>query len=77
MVVDWHAASNVLVVLSAPDELALGWLCGDAAAAGYRLARVHEPDLGGALTAAAFEPAARRLVAHLPLTFAERGEVRT
>jgi len=49
------------------DELALGWLCDDAAAAGLRVVRFHEPDLGGALTAAAFEPAAHRLVAHLPL----------
>ncbi|WP_428847179.1 hypothetical protein [Nocardia arthritidis] len=76
LIVGWHVTSNVLVVLAAPDELALGWLCADAAAAGHRLVRVHEPDLGGALTAAAFEPAARRLVAHLPLAFAERGEVR-
>ncbi|MFI6214548.1 hypothetical protein ACIBCD_21375 [Nocardia brasiliensis] len=77
VVVGWHATSNVLVVLTAPDELSLGWLCTDAAAAGHRLVRVHEPDLDGALTAAAFEPAARRLVAHLPLAFAEREEVRT
>ncbi|MFI6044433.1 hypothetical protein ACIA8C_22590 [Nocardia sp. NPDC051321] len=73
---DWHATSNVLVVLAAADELSLGWLCTDAAAAGHRLIRVNEPDLDGALTAAAFEPAARRLVAHLPLAFAERGEVK-
>ena len=43
--------------------------------------RVHEPDLGGALTAAALEPAARRLVRGLPLalltSFARRGEVNT
>ncbi|WP_069164794.1 hypothetical protein [Nocardia altamirensis] len=77
LVVDWHTTSNVLVVLAAPDELSLGWLCTDGAAAGHRLVRVNEPDLDGALTAAAFEPAARRLVADLPLACTERGEVRT
>ncbi|MFI9503011.1 hypothetical protein [Nocardia sp. NPDC052566] len=77
VVIDWHSTSNVLVVLAAPDELSLGWLCADAAAAGHRLIRVNEPDLGNALTAAAFEPAAHRLVAHLPLAFIERGEVKT
>jgi len=55
------------------DELALGWLCTDAAVAGYRVVRFHEPDLGGALTAAALEPAAYRLVAHLPLALRTRG----
>lgn len=63
----WHLDSNTLVLLAARDELALGRLCNDVAAAGHRVARFHEPDLGDALTAAAFEPAARRLVAHLPL----------
>jgi hypothetical protein len=72
----WHSTSNVLVVLTAPDELSLGHLCADAAAAGLRLARVHEPDLAGALTAAAFEPAAHRLLARLPLAFSRREEVR-
>jgi hypothetical protein len=64
---DWHLSSNTLVLLSARDELTLGWLCDDVAAAGHRIVRFHEPDFAGALTAAAFEPAARRLVAHLPL----------
>jgi predicted deacylase len=77
VVTDWHATSNVLVVLTTSDELSLGRLCADAAAAGFRLVRFHEPDLDGALTAAAFEPAAHRLVAHLPLAFARRREVRT
>lgn len=56
-------------MLAAPDELSLGWLCDDAAAAGVLVARFHEPDLGGALTAAALEPAAARLVSRLPLAF--------
>jgi hypothetical protein len=48
------------------DELALGWLYSDAATAGLRAASFHEPDLGGALTAVALEPAARYLVRRLP-----------
>jgi hypothetical protein len=74
---EWHAAANILVLLAVPDEVALGWLCDDVAAAGLRVVRFHEPDLGYSLTAAALEPAARRVVAALPLAFAPRGEVRT
>jgi hypothetical protein len=77
IIAEWLTTSNVLVVLAAADELSLGWLCDDAGAAGYRSVRFHEPDLGGALTAAAFEPAAHRLLAHLPLVLARRREVRT
>jgi hypothetical protein len=58
-------------VLAAPDELSLGWLCDDADAAGFRVVRFHEPDLGGALTAAALEPAAARLVARFPLALSQ------
>jgi hypothetical protein len=65
----WHDASNTLVIVAARDELELAWLCQDAAAAGYRLIRVHEPDLAGALTAAALEPAAARMARRLPLAF--------
>jgi hypothetical protein len=72
LVGDWHAASNTLVALAVPDELSLGWLCDDAAAAGLRVTRFHEPDLGGALTAAAIEPAGRRLVSSLPLAFSHQ-----
>jgi hypothetical protein len=60
------------VVLGAPDELALGWLCDDAVAAGLRVCRFHEPDLGGALTAAAIEPAGHRLVSRFPLAFSRQ-----
>jgi hypothetical protein len=63
----WHAHSNTLVVLAARDELALHWLAVDAESAGLRVARFHEPDLGGALTAVAFEPSAGRLLSHLRL----------
>jgi hypothetical protein len=64
-------------VLAVPDELSLGWLCDDAAAAGLLAVRFHEPDLGGALTATALEPAAARLVSRLPLAFSRGEEVRT
>jgi hypothetical protein len=74
---DWHDTSNTLVVLAAPDELSLGYLCDDASAAGLRIATFNEPDLGGALTAAALEPAAHRLVSRLPLALSRGEEVRT
>jgi len=64
------------VVLAAPDELTLGWLCADAIAEGFRTVAVYEPDLAGALTAVALEPAAHRLVSHLPLALSRRKEVR-
>jgi hypothetical protein len=38
----------------------------DAAAAALRTVAFHEPDLAGALTAVALEPAAKRLVRSLP-----------
>jgi hypothetical protein len=71
------------VLLAASDELSLTWLRADALAAGLRVVSFREPDLGGALTAVALEPAGCRLVAGLPLalagslTSASRGEVRT
>jgi hypothetical protein len=74
---DWHSNSNTLVLLAVPDELSLGWLCDDIAAAGFRVVRFHEPDRGFELTAAALEPAARRLVSNLPLALARWGEVKT
>jgi len=76
-------AAPVVVLLAASDELGLGWLRADAVAAGLRFISFQEPDLDGALTALALEPAASRLVAGLPLalagslTSADRGEVRT
>jgi hypothetical protein len=68
---DWHAASNTLVVLTVPDELSLSWHCADAGAAGLRVVRFYEPDLGDALTAAALEPGGWRLASRLPLAFPE------
>jgi hypothetical protein len=64
------------VLLAVPDELSLGWLCDDATNRGLIAVRFHEPDLDGALTAVVLEPAARRLVAHLPLAFDRRREVK-
>ena len=55
------------MLLAAADELTLSWLYGDAVATRRRAVAVHEPDLDGSLTAVALEPAAYRLVAHLPL----------
>jgi hypothetical protein len=63
-------------MLAAPDELSLGWLCDDAATADLKIVRVREPDLGGALTAAALEPAAARLVSRLPLALSRGEEVK-
>jgi hypothetical protein len=60
------------VLLAAADELALTWLYADAVAAGHGAVAVHEPDLSGSLTAVALEPAAYRLVAHLPLALCPR-----
>ena len=76
----WHSDSNTLVLLAVPDELALSWLWADARSSGLDCVAFHEPDLGDALTALALEPAARRLVAHLPLALCSptvRREVRT
>jgi hypothetical protein len=72
----WHAASNTLVILVVPDELALSWLEQDARTAGLRVAPFHEPDLGDALTAVAIEPAAGRLLRRLPLALHAGEEVK-
>jgi hypothetical protein len=77
------AANPGIVIVAARDELDLAWRRADAVAAGLRVVTFHEPDLGGALTALAVEPAAARLLARLPLALADsptssgRGEVRT
>jgi hypothetical protein len=76
LVDDWYAVSNTLVVLITSDELSLGWLRADAEAAGLRAVGFHEPDMDGALTAVALEPAARRLLSHLPLALSRREEVK-
>jgi hypothetical protein len=70
----------VLVLLAARDELELSRLHGDVTAGGLRAVPFHEPDLDGALTAIAVEPAGRRFLNRLPLvlagaTFSPREEV--
>lgn len=68
----WHEVSNTIVLLAVRDELALMWLADDAADAGYAHTKFHEPDLDGAFTAVALEPAACRLVRKFPLALSER-----
>lgn len=67
---DWYESSGTLVLLAADNELDLSRIRVDVAAAGLRAAPFHEPDLDGALTAIAVEPAGRRLLAGLPLALA-------
>lgn len=49
---DW-SPGGTLLLLAAPDELALCWLAADAERDGLPSASFYEPDLGGALTAVA------------------------
>lgn len=67
---DWHGSSGSLVLLAARDELDLSRIRADVAAAGLRVVPFHEPDLDGALTAIAVEPAGRRFMARLRLALA-------
>jgi hypothetical protein len=61
----------VLVLLAAPDELELSRIRVDIAAAGLRAVPFHEPDLDGALTAIAVEPAGWRFLTRLPPMLAD------
>ena len=75
----WHRESNTIVLLTVSDELDLANLiadinCGDwrlrctrPDGGLYRYTAFYEPDLGGELTAVAFEPAMAARLAHLPL----------
>jgi hypothetical protein len=67
---DWHASSGALVLLAALDELDLSRIHVDVTESGLRVAPFHEPDLDGALTAIAVEPAGWRFLARLPLVLA-------
>lgn len=62
-----------LVVLEAPPE-ELARVVG-AASGLCSVTTFHEPDLGGALTAAAFGLGARKLLSSLPLACRVRGEL--
>lgn len=66
---------EVLVLLSAEDELGLYYLLDCAYRAGVETTPFHEPDLGGSLTAIAIgdSRAARRLTDGFPLLFQGRG----
>jgi hypothetical protein len=66
----WHASSGALVLLAARDELDLSRIRVDVASSGLRAVPFHEPDLDGALTALAVEPAGRQFLARLPLVLA-------
>ena len=71
----WHTVSNTVVLLAAPDEAALRSVQLLARAESIRAVGFYEPDLGDALTAVALEPAAGRVLAHLPLALSARKEV--
>ncbi len=65
----WHAASNNLVIVAAPDRAALERVYDRAMCQpGVAVCRFHEPDFDGALTALALHgPTAHKLVSNLPL----------
>ena len=67
----WYEMSNTLALLSVPGEADLVRLVSNAAAQRLRHSAFREPDLGLALTAAAFEPGRRskRLLSKLGLAF--------
>jgi hypothetical protein len=63
------ASSNNIVVVAAPDELALAELAQRAAEEGIARTIVREPDYDNTITAVALEPGktAQRLCSNLPL----------
>lgn len=63
----WHAESNNLVCLAAPDEPALAQLAVALIGAGLPVVCFHEPDLDGQLTAIATGPEAQRFLSNYPL----------
>jgi hypothetical protein len=70
----WKQSSNNIVIASAPNELALLKLFGDAGARGVPRAIFVEPDLAGAVTSTAIlgRPEALPLVSCLPLALRPR-----
>ena len=66
---EWFDMSNHLALLSVRGEDDLFRLISEALTKGLRYAGFHEPDLGNALTAVAFEPGggSKRLLRRLPL----------
>lgn len=67
-----HVPHEVLILLSAEDELELAFLVDCAYRVGVETTTFHEPDLDGSLTAVAISDslAARRLTAGFPLALA-------
>lgn len=63
----WFRSSNTIVVLEVPDQVALEALQRRSVAKGLRTSVFREPDLGGAATALALEPAASSMLSSLPL----------
>jgi peptidyl-tRNA hydrolase len=63
----WQASSNNLALLGVRDERALLDLEARLSGLGFRCIHFEEPDLGGSVTALAIEPAAWRVLSHLPL----------
>ena len=63
----WRRHGGNLVLLSVPDEQALGKLMEAAGSASVSHAAFYETDFGNELTAVALAASARRLVSGLPL----------
>jgi len=70
-----HVPHDIVVLLSAEDELGLCFLLDCAYRAGVETTSFHEPGLDGALTAVAIggSPAARRLADGFPLALGGKG----
>ena len=64
---------SYLVLLEAPDLLALCWLLADVTRDGMRAAAFNEPDLDNELTAVALEGAAERMCRKFHLLFEREG----
>lgn len=60
------SSGGTLLLLAAPDELALCWLLADAERDGFPASGFYEPDLGGELTAVAIHGAGK-LCSRYPL----------
>jgi len=61
---DWFDQSNNLVVLQCDD---LGRVADELEGRGVSVARFHEPDRGGELTAICADPSARRFLSRMSL----------
>ena len=64
---EWFEKSNYLVLLSVNTEVDLMKLIAKAHDRGFKWSAFREPDIGGAITAIALEPAAIDLCKKLPL----------